>query len=145
MKKTTFLCSDAWLLAAMFWIHREHKAATLAHIIEYGDGLNHGIFNLDELQSGLARLTAAGLVREEGKEFLPQAQAAEWFKEFRTLSLSTVGSMDWLAKKLGAERYRPGRDPRNNLSYPSVTRDRFEEAVTAWHLKTQQLLRSLKV
>src|SRR5687767_8133623 len=56
--------SDAWLLLAIIYSGRS-GAATLERIIAVGDGINHAIFNPDELESGFARLTAGGYVKEK--------------------------------------------------------------------------------
>lgn len=144
MKRLKFLWSDGWLLAAIFSAQRAEGSATLDQVLAHGDGLNHSMFNLDELESGIARLIAAGLIREESESFNPIGEAEEWFRQFKGQKLTNVASMDWAAEKLRAERYRPGNDPRNSLPYPPLTRKRFDDAMAKYHLRMQQIFGSLK-
>ena len=60
--------SDVRLLLAIVCASGD-KAATLDKIIAAGDQINHAVFNEDELESGLARLTAGGFIREKDNVF----------------------------------------------------------------------------
>ena len=62
--------SDAWLLLAIVRASANGKAG-MQEIIEAGDGINHAIFTDEELEGGLARLTAAGLIKEKNGVFFP--------------------------------------------------------------------------
>src|SRR5918993_141058 len=68
--KIEYNWSDAWLLLAIIYASRD-GGATLEKIIAAGDGINHAIFNPDELESGFARLTSGGYIEEKGGIFSP--------------------------------------------------------------------------
>ena len=46
-------------------------------VIAVGDGINHAIFNPDELESGFARLTSSGHIKEKNGIFLPTLRLGE--------------------------------------------------------------------
>jgi len=50
--KDSYLWTDAWLLLSIIYASR-HEGATLKYIIGYGDALNHAIFRMEEVESGL--------------------------------------------------------------------------------------------
>jgi hypothetical protein len=137
-----FLWSDAWLLTAVFYARRAEGSATLPEIVGYGDALNHAIFNPEELESGLARLVSAGLLVEVREAFEPSGEALTWYREFVASHSPNIRSMNVIAEKLRAERYKPGIDPRNNLSLAGFSRERYESAVSTWHLRASQLFRT---
>jgi hypothetical protein len=134
-----FLWSDAWLLTAVFYARRADGIATLAEIVGYGDAVNHAIFNPEELESGLARLVSAGLLREVGEDFVPSGDALNWYDEFVESHWSNMRSMDALRDKLRAEHWKPGIDFRNNVPFSGFTCERYENAVAAWHLRASQI------
>jgi hypothetical protein len=133
--RPTFHWSDAWLLAAIFGANYFESAATLDQIIAYGDVLNHSIFNFEELESGLARLSAAGLIREEDLAFLPSGPAREWFEELRPLGLGGLATIEWVAAQLAEERGRLSSDYRDTRAYPGFSRARFDQAVAKYQSK----------
>jgi hypothetical protein len=59
------------------------KGATLIDIIECGDYLNHSIFSAAELRSGLAKLLAAGCIKEtKGRWIATRSKAVFDLKVF---------------------------------------------------------------
>lgn len=60
--------SDAWLLLAIIYAERYGEATPL-RVIAAGDFIEHAIFNPDELESGLARLTSGGYIDEKAGVF----------------------------------------------------------------------------
>lgn len=137
MSKQAFLKTDAWLLGAIFWARRAEGTATLAQIIAYGDALHHAIFNPEEIESGLARLASAGVIREEAESFAPGPAGEPWFEEFNTVTLRTIESLDWFAEKLSAGRYPHLGNTRNNLRYPGFTKQRYDEAIAEYRRWTR--------
>ena len=103
-------------------------------IIAYGDLTNIAIFNPEELESGLARLTEAGLVKENAGRFRPAGEATAWYSEFLALNQNNNDSMLWMEAKLHSAPYRDGHDPRNNRHYPGFTKAKFDEAVASYHV-----------
>ncbi|HEX8171864.1 MAG TPA: hypothetical protein VF824_15105 [Thermoanaerobaculia bacterium] len=140
---TAFRWSDAWLLGAIFWARRAEERVTLAQIIGWGDAMNHAIFTPEELESGLARLSAAGLIVEQDKAFLPAGRAIDWSDELQSRSLGGVDTIRWLEKKLGATPYRPGFERTLDARYPGFTRQRYDAAVNGYELRAAQVLRDL--
>ena len=136
-----FLWSDAWLLAALLWAKRAEGEVPLHKLVAYGDALNHAVFNFDEIESGLARLTAAGLVAETDGLFVLVGEAVQWFEQIQPEKLSTREMLDQVAAKLSAEPYRPGRDPRNNLRYRGMSKSRYDDAVAGYQLWATHQLR----
>ena len=65
--KIKFNWSDAWLLLSV--IYAGGEGADLERIISVGDGIEHAIFNPDELESGLARLVSSGHIKEKNGIF----------------------------------------------------------------------------
>jgi hypothetical protein len=135
-----FLWSDAWLLTAIFWAQRAEGQVSLMKIVAYGDLVNVAIFNPEELESGLARLTEGGLIKENAGLFSPAGMATAWYSEFTALNQNNLESMEWMKAKLHSEPYRGGRDARNNRHYPGFTKARFDEAVARYRIwfKEQQ-------
>lgn len=60
----TWTWSDAWVLTAAYVPKK--NPVTLTELIGAGDGLNHAIFTDDELEQGLTKLRAAGLLEWDG-------------------------------------------------------------------------------
>jgi hypothetical protein len=71
---TTFYNSDAWVLLAIIYASRSGPA-TLDKIIAAGDAINVAIFLPNELEGGLARLTAGGYITEHEGAFAPTEKA----------------------------------------------------------------------
>jgi hypothetical protein len=123
-----YLWSDAWLLEAIIYANKGGQG-TLDRILVCADGINHTLILEDELESGLARLTAGGLICEtEGcfsaTELLPR-------KMIRKIGENTNKDLQTLERYLQAEPRNPAknaRDPRNKLKYPGLTRNRLAEA-----------------
>jgi len=59
--------SDAWLLMSI--ISTDKKGTDLRGIISTGDYINHSIFSLDELKTGLEKLVSIDYVKIERERF----------------------------------------------------------------------------
>lgn len=91
--------SDAWLLYAILGASAE-APAPLEDVVAAGDAMNHAIFTFDELNGGLTRLTAVGLVTVVDKLLA----ATDLAKEIG----SRISSIDSLAALIDAnDRHRP--------------------------------------
>jgi len=62
-KKIHYESSDAWLLLAIIYA-RKNGEASIQAIIEAGDATNHAVFTSEEVEGGLSRLAAGGLVKK---------------------------------------------------------------------------------
>ena len=61
----TWTWSDAWVLTAAY-LPKENPV-TLTELFGAGDAVNHAIFTDDELEQGLTKLRAGGLLRWDGE------------------------------------------------------------------------------
>jgi len=73
-----FRSSDGWLFAT---IMSARKNPTLKDIISTGDMLNHSILSLEEINTGLSRLNACGLIRIENKNIIITAEGDLFFSQ----------------------------------------------------------------
>jgi hypothetical protein len=145
MANQDFAWSDAWLLGAIFFAHRAETTATLDQVLAYGDAINHAIFTPEELESGLARLSDAGFIREENGAFIPTGIGQQWYEEFKSVQARRFDFFKWFSKKLGAQPYRPGNEHKLEMRYPGFTSRRYEEALSAYRRRAAETLRSLGV
>ena len=123
-----YLWSDAWLLEAIIYANKGGQG-TLDRILVCADSINHSLILEDELESGLARLTAGGLISEKDGCFLPTELLPR--KLIRKIGENTNKDFQTLERFLQAEPRNPGktaRDPRNKLKYPGLSRNRLAEA-----------------
>lgn len=139
-----YLWTDIWLLQAIVLGDRG-SGASLRDIVATGDGLNHAIFNDEELESGLARLAAGGLIEERAGRFHPTAAARAYYEKAQTGG-NVYEVRDALGETLNAERWTPETpvpDPRNNLTYPGFSSAAADEARRQWHEDAQRILAGL--
>jgi len=72
-----FHSSDGWLFVSL----RLKGNNTLKEVISAGDILNHAIFSLEEINAGLSRLNASGLVKIENKNIIVTSEGALFFSQ----------------------------------------------------------------
>lgn len=104
-----FVWSDAWLLLSLIYGSEPLDRERMRDI---GDFINHAIFTDDELEGGLQRLQARGLVRRTGKKFAASSVVMRWYSEVikgksRTYifkDLERVESFLALPRPVGAKR-----------------------------------------
>jgi hypothetical protein len=68
--KIKYVNSDAWLLLAIVYAHKEGQA-NVESIIQNGDFINHAIFTEEELKGWFFRLTKGGYIKENKGEYSP--------------------------------------------------------------------------
>ena len=119
----TFYNSDAWVLLAIIYANRSGPA-TLDKIIGAGDGINHAIFLPNELEGGLARLTAGGYVIEANGTFAPTDKAL-------TYSGSSRHSRAMLKELKAVQRMLRCRsaEPPDGLKYPGFKEAAYDDAI----------------
>jgi len=128
MKKASeYNWSDAWLLLAVIYAGQE--GATLERIIEVGNGIEHAIFNPDELESGLARLTAGGHLREKSRVFFATSPVMTAYQKTTSPRRSIEKELSDIEKYLGAASSADPQPHSNNLRYPGFTKEAYTEAV----------------
>ncbi len=81
MKNNQFTSSDAVLLLAIIYA-KDSETSDLKGIIITGDFINHCIFTLQEINSGIKKLINAGFVSYNDNQFFPtKALIKKYFKE----------------------------------------------------------------
>ena len=122
--------SDAWLMLAISQAS-QRGPATLETIIAAGDEINFLIFSPEELESGLVRLTEAGYIADNSGEFYLTDKVRSQSEVFLSES-STDKRLKAVQELLGAASAPDDQLCRNNLRYPSFSKERYEEAVRSY-------------
>lgn len=94
--------SDAWLLLAIIYAGGANGTATLDKIIGAGDYINHAVFNRDELESGLARLTAGNFIKEKNKTFSVTLKVKRAYAEITSARRAVDKELDDIRQLIGA-------------------------------------------
>jgi hypothetical protein len=123
-----FNWSDAWLLLAVAFAS-QRGAATLETIIAAGDGINFAIFNADELESGLVRLTESGYIVENGGSFSLTEKVKPHSDSFLAKQRSMDKRLRNVQEMLGAASAPDDQPCKDNLKYPGFAKNQYEEAV----------------
>jgi hypothetical protein len=127
-EKILFNWSDAWLMLAIS-LASQRGPATLEAIIAAGDEINFSIFNLEELESGLVRLTEARFVAEKSGSFYPTENVRPYAEKFLSDSRATDKRLADVQEMLGAAAAPDEQPCKNNLRYPGLTKEKYEDAV----------------
>lgn len=129
MRKKKIECnwSDAWLLLAI--IYAGSRGATLERIVAVGDGINHAIFNPDELESGLARLTSSGYIKEKNGIFSVTSKVLRAYAKSTSPRRAIHKELDDMEKLIGAASPSSKQPQINNLKYAGFSKESYEEAV----------------
>jgi hypothetical protein len=90
-----------WFLEAVAW-RDQPGGADLSEVIGAGDAINHAIFNIDEIERAVNRLTAAGLLTEREGRFSLTSDASGIRR--RSTSKSVYDRMRWMQQVLPTER-----------------------------------------
>ena len=100
---------DPWLLQAIITAAGKGPGL-LKDIVAAGDALNHAMFTFEELQGGLGRLLAAGLIAESANGFVPTAKSLELYSQI-SQKRSLFDQRKALGKAIGADAWTEGYDP----------------------------------
>lgn len=125
-KKIAHNWSDAWLLLAIIYLGRE--GGNLERIIAAGDGINHAIFNPDELESGFARLTSAGYIKEKKGIFSATHKVLRARRKTKSGRTYIHKDLEELQRLIGAVDANEVAGP-NNLKYAGFSVAAYEEAI----------------
>src|SRR4051812_33500997 len=109
MTSIPYACSDPWLLLSIL-VAGAADGATLDGIISVGDAINHAVFTFHEIDGGLARLVAGGLVRIDGMRVFPTDEANRIYARVQRRQGSMLTQMDALRKKIGAPAWSTAHD-----------------------------------
>ena len=126
----SFNWSDAWVLLAIIIASKE-GLATLATIIEAGDGINFAVFKPEELESGLARLTAGGYVEEKAGNFYPTKLAFNYTND-PTKRRAIHKQLKDIETMLGTAAATSEQRSPNNLKYAGFSIAAYDSAVAKY-------------
>ena len=120
--------SDAWLLLSIIYAGRG-GAATLQRIITIGDGINHAIFSADEFESGLARLTSGGYIKEKDGVFSATPEVMRDYAKTTTPRRAIYKELEDVARLIGAASDMSEQPHQNEQKYAGFSTAAFGEAV----------------
>jgi len=129
-KKIEYNWSDAWLLLAVVYAGRD--GATLARIIEVGDVIEHAIFNADELESGLARLTSGGYLKEKKGVFFATDKVRRAYAKTTSPRRAIHKEVEDMEKFIGAAPPMTPQPRANDLTYAGFSATAYAEAVAQY-------------
>lgn len=124
--------SDAGLLLAIIYAGSGNNDARLEKIISLGDAINHAIFNADELESGLARLTLGKYIKEKNEIFSITLKVERAFTKITLHALTVEKELNGLREFIGAELPTAEPPQLNTLKYEGFSQERFCEAVNKY-------------
>jgi len=132
MKIKKFNWSDAWLLLAIVYASNGKPGATLEKIIALGDAINHAVFNADELESGLRRLTSGKYIKEENGCFSAALKVRRAFAKIAARGRTVEKELEYLREFIGAASPVAEQPQINNLKYEGFSAEKFREAVNKY-------------
>ena len=125
-----FNWSDAWLLLSV--IYAGSEGADLERIIAVGDGINHAIFNPDELESGFARLTSSGHIKEKNGIFVATLRVRRAFAKMSPKRSAIHKDLERVGTLIGAAPSTAEQPNTNNLNYPGFSEAAYRQAVNKY-------------
>ena len=123
--------SDAWLLLAIIYAGRSGDAS-LERIIAAGDGINHAIFNPDELESGFARLTSGGYIEEKAGIFSPTGKVMREYEKSTSPRRAIHKELKDIENLIGAASPTAEQPHPNNQKYVGFSTAAYTEAVNKY-------------
>jgi hypothetical protein len=126
-KKIKSNWSDAWLLLAI--IYAGDEGANLERIIEVGDGIEHAIFNPEELESGLARLTSTGFINEKNGVFHAAPKVMRAYLETTPTRSYIHKDLERIEKLVRAASATSDQPHSNNLKYAGFSMAAYTKAI----------------
>jgi hypothetical protein len=126
-KKIESNWSDAWLLLAI--IYAGDEGANLERIIEVGDGIEHAIFNPEELESGLARLTSSGYIKEKNGVFRATPKVMSSYLKTTSQRAYIHKDLERIEKLIGAASATSDQPHSNNLKYARFSMAAYTKAI----------------
>jgi hypothetical protein len=134
-----YLWSDAWLLQAI--IHSNLRGdGSLDQILMEADSIQITPILHDELESGLVRLTNGGFIIEHDEKFSPTGKVPE---EMRLGLKPAYRDLEPIRAFLRAEPWSSAnsvRDPRNNLKYSGLSKERLHKVEKLAHKNPKHYL-----
>lgn len=128
----SFEAADPWILLALVHASASKPAATLSELIAACYSARQSIPLRSELEGGMRRLVAAGLIELHGQEIAPSFVARELWRECIAVVLWPQVAQAQLARRIGAPLFQVGTIP-NEQAQQYVSDETYETAV-AEHL-----------
>jgi hypothetical protein len=119
--------SDAWVLESVLLAGGLLRRGRLRSIIAAGDACSHAIFEYEELDRGLARLIAAGLVERRSDRFVETRMATAIWKRTVPRRMGIIEALPRLEEAL-----RTIRIEGEVAEEPVISKVDFESAVRAY-------------
>ena len=123
--------SDAWLLLSIIYASRG-EGATLERIIAAGDGINHAIFNPDELESGFARLTSGSYIKEKNGVFSAAGKVMRAYAKTTSPRRAIHKELEDVGRLIRAAPYTSEQPHSNNQKYAGFSMTSYTEAVNKY-------------
>lgn len=123
--------SDAWLLLAIIYAGW-NGGATLERIIAAGDGINHAIFNPDELESGFARLKSGGYIEERAGIFSATDKVMRAYEKATSPSRAIHKELKHIEDFIGAASPTSEQPQPNNRKYAGFSTAAYAQAVNKY-------------
>jgi len=123
--------SDAWILLATVY-KGQKRPALLSDVIAVADYIQHAIVTFEEMEGGLARLTAGGFLVDRGGKLSPSRRTMLFYRSVTRPHRPVLKEQEDIQKLLDASDWNPSVSPSDanrGASYPSLTRERFDQAV----------------
>jgi len=101
--------------------------------------LNKTPINDDELESGLVRLTQGGLITQRDSKFLPTGKIPDDLRNHE--NPKNMEERQRIETFLDAEQWSNEKnvgDPRNNLKYSGLTREKIIKADRVYHKRVSK-------
>ena len=128
--KCEYNWSDAWLLLAI--VYAGSGGANLQKIVAIGDVIEHAIFNADELESGLARLTSGGYIKEHKGVFAATSKVMKAYAKTTSPRRRIYKELEDMQELIGAASPSSEQPQTNNLKYPRFSKKSYQQAVNRY-------------
>lgn len=120
--------NDIWLLLSII-VGGKGGEASYHKIIKVGDMINHAIFNHDQIENGLFRLSENNLIIKSNGGYTPTSLAMSDFSQVKDRSKNWFDAWDALKVKYDAVR---DLESLNVNSYPGYSREDVDLAIQSY-------------
>src|SRR5678815_1505110 len=97
--------------------------------IRDSDGIEHAIFNPDELESGLARLTSSGYIKEKNGVFYATPKVMRAYLKTTSQRAYIHKDLERIEKLIGAASATSDQPHSNNLKYAGFSMAAYTKAI----------------
>ena len=137
MNDKKLLHSDSWILISVIFASQGKSPAALSDIIAAADYINHAIITRGELETGFARLVAAGYLKHSASGFSVSNAVKSFWQSSGSKQRQALKAWDALATYIGAPNWAPGPLPDTD-DERYVTSGDYEAAVETYLQRMRQ-------